>query len=134
MGCFSSVNVCSGPKEDKLLLSGLHVVCDLFCKNCHTVIGWKYVTKSSFFAYYSYNRIKLTKSHKSIKKESSFSKNLNSKKNIGLISATVDFILDNFYMLEHEEICIVRNFTFFNSLLIIALRPPAIMETILMYV
>mmetsp|Transcript_17291 Transcript_17291/g.1542 ORF Transcript_17291/g.1542 Transcript_17291/m.1542 type:complete len:92 (-) Transcript_17291:152-427(-) len=36
------VNVCCGAKEDRVLLSGLHTVCDLFCKGCHTVLGWKY--------------------------------------------------------------------------------------------
>lgn len=36
------VNIVSGPGEDRQLLSGLHTVCDLVCKNCDTVIGWKY--------------------------------------------------------------------------------------------
>lgn len=49
---FVSVNICSGPKEDKLLLSGLHVVCDLFCKSCHSVIGWKYVTQSVYIVHF----------------------------------------------------------------------------------
>ena len=40
---YHRVNTTCGPKEDKLLLSGLHVICDLFCKNCHTIVGWKYV-------------------------------------------------------------------------------------------
>lgn len=56
------VNVCCGAKEERVLISGLHTVCDLFCKGigiiwffihnnnlfllklgCHTVLGWKYV-------------------------------------------------------------------------------------------
>jgi len=36
------VNTCSGPKEERLLLSGMHVVCDIFCKGCNAVVGWKY--------------------------------------------------------------------------------------------
>ncbi len=36
------INVKSGPREEKLLLSGLHVTCDLYCKGCHSIIGWRY--------------------------------------------------------------------------------------------
>mmetsp|Transcript_37902 Transcript_37902/g.33921 ORF Transcript_37902/g.33921 Transcript_37902/m.33921 type:complete len:105 (+) Transcript_37902:71-385(+) len=36
------VNIESGPKEERLLLSGIHIVSDLHCKNCKTVVGWKY--------------------------------------------------------------------------------------------
>ena len=40
--CFS-VNVTFGSPENKVLISGLHVVCDLKCKGCAHVVGWKYV-------------------------------------------------------------------------------------------
>ena len=36
------INVKSGPREEKLLLSGLHVTCDLYCIGCHSTVGWKY--------------------------------------------------------------------------------------------
>jgi len=36
------VNVKSGPKEERLLLSGVHIVCDLFCRGCNSEVGWKY--------------------------------------------------------------------------------------------
>eukprot|EP01016_Furgasonia_blochmanni_P031032 TRINITY_DN3212_c0_g1_i14.p3 TRINITY_DN3212_c0_g1~~TRINITY_DN3212_c0_g1_i14.p3 ORF type:complete len:105 (+),score=2.48 TRINITY_DN3212_c0_g1_i14:164-478(+) len=37
------VNVSCGPVEERILISGLHLVCDIYCKSCHTIVGWKYV-------------------------------------------------------------------------------------------
>ena len=39
-----SVNVTLGPKEERLLLTGLHCVADISCINCQTVMGWMYVS------------------------------------------------------------------------------------------
>jgi hypothetical protein len=36
------VNVTLGPKEDRLLITGLHSVCDIYCTCCQSVLGWKY--------------------------------------------------------------------------------------------
>ncbi|XP_048805717.1 protein yippee-like 4 isoform X1 [Lagopus muta] len=36
------VNVGCGPAEQRLLLTGLHSVADIFCENCKTTLGWKY--------------------------------------------------------------------------------------------
>jgi len=36
------VNVTTGPAEDRRLITGLHSVCDIFCKRCNTLIGWTY--------------------------------------------------------------------------------------------
>lgn len=36
------VNVNVGPAEDRHLLTGLHSVCDLYCKRCDTLVGWTY--------------------------------------------------------------------------------------------
>lgn len=38
-----SVNVSLGPREDRLLITGLHTVADIMCTCCGTVLGWKYV-------------------------------------------------------------------------------------------
>lgn len=35
MGC--------GPAEERVLLTGLHAVADIYCENCKTTLGWKYV-------------------------------------------------------------------------------------------
>lgn len=36
------VNITTGPIEDRRLITGLHSVCDIFCKRCKTLIGWTY--------------------------------------------------------------------------------------------
>jgi|EP00890_Picochlorum_soloecismus_P003538 DNA-directed RNA polymerase subunit RPC12/RpoP len=38
------VNVMQGPCEDRLLITGLHTVCDIQCTTCGSVLGWKYET------------------------------------------------------------------------------------------
>ena len=36
------VNVKIGPPEDRLLMTGLHSVNDIFCKRCQKLVGWTY--------------------------------------------------------------------------------------------
>mmetsp|Transcript_36415 Transcript_36415/g.56543 ORF Transcript_36415/g.56543 Transcript_36415/m.56543 type:complete len:301 (-) Transcript_36415:174-1076(-) len=36
------VNVGIGPAEDRYLITGLHSVCDIFCKRCKNMVGWTY--------------------------------------------------------------------------------------------
>ncbi|KAL7531395.1 hypothetical protein ACHAXR_004012, partial [Thalassiosira sp. AJA248-18] len=36
------VNITIGPSEDRVLMTGLHTVCDIFCKRCETLVGWTY--------------------------------------------------------------------------------------------
>eukprot|EP00271_Cylindrocystis_brebissonii_P009788 TRINITY_DN2506_c0_g2_i1.p2 TRINITY_DN2506_c0_g2~~TRINITY_DN2506_c0_g2_i1.p2 ORF type:complete len:112 (+),score=22.92 TRINITY_DN2506_c0_g2_i1:280-615(+) len=36
------VNISVGPKEDRLLITGLHTVADIYCSECQEVLGWKY--------------------------------------------------------------------------------------------
>ncbi|KXS09520.1 yippee-like protein [Gonapodya prolifera JEL478] len=36
-------NVSQGQKEDRVLMTGLHTVCDIHCNVCQTVVGWKYL-------------------------------------------------------------------------------------------
>ncbi len=40
------VNVGCGPAEERVLLTGLHAVADIYCENCKTTLGWKYVSQS----------------------------------------------------------------------------------------
>jgi len=35
-------NITLGPPEDRLLMTGMHSVCDIFCKRCKGMIGWTY--------------------------------------------------------------------------------------------
>ena len=37
-----AVNVGKGPTEDRLLITGMHCVCDIFCKSCQEMVGWTY--------------------------------------------------------------------------------------------
>ncbi|KAF8068248.1 yippee-like protein [Scenedesmus sp. PABB004] len=36
------VNVVPGPGEERLMTTGVHVVADIACTRCHSVVGWKY--------------------------------------------------------------------------------------------
>jgi hypothetical protein len=36
------VNLIIGPPEDRVLMTGLHTVCDIYCKRCQAVVGWTY--------------------------------------------------------------------------------------------
>lgn len=40
----SVVNVTVGPKEDRMLITGLHTVADISCSTCGNVLGWKYIS------------------------------------------------------------------------------------------
>ena len=40
---FFSVNVACGQAEERVLLTGLHAVADIYCECCKTPLGWKYV-------------------------------------------------------------------------------------------
>lgn len=42
----SSVNVQCGTAEERVLLTGLHAVADIYCECCKTTLGWKYVSVS----------------------------------------------------------------------------------------
>jgi len=43
----SVANVKLGPKENRMLLTGLHTVQDVSCKNCGVAIGWRYDAASN---------------------------------------------------------------------------------------
>jgi hypothetical protein len=36
------INVSEGPTEERILITGLHTVCDIYCNVCQAVLGWKY--------------------------------------------------------------------------------------------
>ncbi|KAF6145041.1 hypothetical protein GIB67_013392, partial [Kingdonia uniflora] len=37
------VNISLGPSEDRQLLTGLHIVNDVYCSSCQQMLGWRYV-------------------------------------------------------------------------------------------
>ncbi|XP_065880077.1 protein yippee-like At5g53940 [Euphorbia lathyris] len=38
------VNITVGPSEERMMLSGMHTVTDIFCCCCGQLLGWKYVS------------------------------------------------------------------------------------------
>ncbi|XP_038893239.1 protein yippee-like isoform X1 [Benincasa hispida] len=38
------VNVCLGKIEERLMMTGMHTVADIFCVGCGSIVGWKYET------------------------------------------------------------------------------------------
>ncbi|MCL7025956.1 hypothetical protein MKW94_006083 [Papaver nudicaule] len=38
----TAVNVTVGTQEERMMLSGLHTVVDIFCCSCGQIVGWKY--------------------------------------------------------------------------------------------
>eukprot|EP00500_Bicosoecida_sp_ms1_P001172 CAMPEP_0203811530 /NCGR_PEP_ID=MMETSP0115-20131106/3619_1 /ASSEMBLY_ACC=CAM_ASM_000227 /TAXON_ID=33651 /ORGANISM="Bicosoecid sp, Strain ms1" /LENGTH=112 /DNA_ID=CAMNT_0050720355 /DNA_START=41 /DNA_END=376 /DNA_ORIENTATION=+ len=38
----NAVNVLKGPREDRILMTGLHTVRDVFCARCSLALGWTY--------------------------------------------------------------------------------------------
>ncbi|XP_028796813.1 protein yippee-like At5g53940 isoform X2 [Neltuma alba] len=38
------VNITAGVLEERMMLSGLHTVADIFCCCCGQIVGWKYET------------------------------------------------------------------------------------------
>ncbi|KAG2723890.1 hypothetical protein I3843_02G168200 [Carya illinoinensis] len=38
------VNVSVGEKEERLMMTGMHTVADIFCVGCGSIVGWKYET------------------------------------------------------------------------------------------
>ncbi|KAG6765434.1 hypothetical protein POTOM_029476 [Populus tomentosa] len=37
-------NVFVGEKEERMMITGLHTVADIFCVGCGSIVGWKYET------------------------------------------------------------------------------------------
>ncbi|XP_057488388.1 protein yippee-like At5g53940, partial [Actinidia eriantha] len=38
----NAVNTTVGPQEERVMLSGMHTVADIFCCCCGQIVGWKY--------------------------------------------------------------------------------------------
>ncbi|XP_004246327.1 protein yippee-like [Solanum lycopersicum] len=36
------VNVTLGEKEERMMITGMHTVVDIFCVGCGSIVGWKY--------------------------------------------------------------------------------------------
>ena len=40
------VNITLGEKEERMMMTGMHTVVDIFCVGCGSIAGWKYVRTS----------------------------------------------------------------------------------------
>lgn len=38
----STINITLGPPEQRVLITGLHTVADIYCMCCQSILGWKY--------------------------------------------------------------------------------------------
>ncbi|KAL6599967.1 hypothetical protein ACP70R_045618 [Stipagrostis hirtigluma subsp. patula] len=38
------VNVTDGERDERMMTTGLHTVCDIFCVACGSILGWKYLS------------------------------------------------------------------------------------------
>lgn len=38
-----AVNIFKGPESEKDMMTGKHVVCDIYCVGCKTIVGWTYI-------------------------------------------------------------------------------------------
>ncbi|XP_065055449.1 protein yippee-like 1 isoform X2 [Rhopilema esculentum] len=46
----SVVNIACGPAEERVLLTGLHAVADIYCESCKTTLGWKYLSSQGLIS------------------------------------------------------------------------------------
>lgn len=37
-----AANVCTGPQEERMMTTGMHIVSDIFCVSCCSCVGWRY--------------------------------------------------------------------------------------------
>jgi hypothetical protein len=65
-----AVNISLGPNEERSLITGLHVVCDIYCNSCQTILGWKYEEAYEESQKYKVGKFILEK--QKIKKENGF--------------------------------------------------------------
>lgn len=59
---FCSVNVTVGEKQERIMMTGMHTVVDIFCVGCGSIVGWKYVRFSLHSCFYLVSDISVTSS------------------------------------------------------------------------
>ena len=64
------MNVTTGPSEERQLMTGVHVVCDIYCVNCKAYVGWKYKKAYEPSEQYKVGKFVLEKTK--LKKENTF--------------------------------------------------------------
>ena len=64
------LNVFVGPQSEKEMMTGRHIVVDIYCIRCKIIIGWSYVSVLPSRQIFVYCRLRPTRTTKSTKKES----------------------------------------------------------------
>lgn len=57
------VNVDVGPAQEKMLITGLHSICDVHCTTCRSYLGWRYERAYEQEQKYKIGKIILEKAH-----------------------------------------------------------------------
>ncbi|OWM81722.1 hypothetical protein CDL15_Pgr007760 [Punica granatum] len=39
---YNRVNITMGDSEERMMITGMHTVADIFCVGCGSIVGWKY--------------------------------------------------------------------------------------------
>ena len=45
--CVDRANVYTGKKEDRMMMTGVHTVFDIYCVKCGSYVGWRYVRRKT---------------------------------------------------------------------------------------
>ncbi|KAF9274129.1 hypothetical protein BGZ74_004501 [Mortierella antarctica] len=62
-------NIALGPKEDRVLMTGLHSVADITCTICQSVVGWIYESQKYKEGKYIVEKAKISKENHWIQRE-----------------------------------------------------------------
>eukprot|EP00051_Salpingoeca_urceolata_P017304 m.234757 g.234757 ORF g.234757 m.234757 type:complete len:114 (-) comp18916_c7_seq1:121-462(-) len=57
------VNVVVGPVQEKMLITGLHAICDVHCVRCRNYLGWRYENAYEQEQRYKIGKVILEKAH-----------------------------------------------------------------------
>ncbi|EDQ90762.1 uncharacterized protein MONBRDRAFT_15658 [Monosiga brevicollis MX1] len=57
------VNIDVGPAQEKMLITGLHSICDVHCNICRSYLGWKYEMAYEQEQRYKIGKVILEKAH-----------------------------------------------------------------------
>lgn len=66
-----SVNVTAGEPRERMLMTGMHTVCDIHCCGCKNVVGWKYQRASAASQRYKVGKF-IVEKHRLFVEEESF--------------------------------------------------------------
>ncbi|KAL2931897.1 hypothetical protein RDABS01_037307 [Bienertia sinuspersici] len=78
---FYRVNVTVGPEEDRLMMSGVHTVADIFCCGCGQLLGWKYMEAREKHQKYKEGKVVLERWR--INEDSNEEFNADARRNLG---------------------------------------------------